>query len=169
MQEYFVRERCQPKIQSVEYSGCQSAAANPAALDAIEQADLLIIAPSNPVLSIAPTLAIPAIRKAVQQSHAYRIAMSPLINGQAIKGPTGAVLQACGYSVDLMGIADFYTSLIDGLVIDQQDQREEQALSAHSPLDIYTQNTLMGNRDSRITIARELLQQVSDEKGGRCE
>lgn len=160
MQEYFVRERCQPKPLAIEYIGAQSARAHPAALAALKTADLIIIAPSNPPLSIGPTLAIPEIYQAIAQSKAYCVAMSPLVAGQAIKGPTCAALAACGISANLSGIASYYSPLIDGLVIDRQDQAQ-QTLLAQTGLDIYVQNTLMDTRESRITVARQLLQQLS--------
>jgi LPPG:FO 2-phospho-L-lactate transferase len=159
MQKYFVRERCRPAPIAIEYSGCAQASANPAALNAINEADIIIVAPSNPLLSIGPTLAIPAIYQAMAHSPAYRVAVSPLVAGQAIKGPTCAVLQACGYSADLSGIAGYYAPLIDALVIDQQDQAQAPLLS-HPGLDIYTQQTLMDDRESRIAVARELLQSL---------
>ena len=157
MQEYFVRERCQPRPLAIDYRGSQSARAHPEALAALQSADLIIIAPSNPPLSIGPTLAIREIYQAIEQSKAYCVAMSPLVAGQAIKGPTCAALAACNVSANLSGIANYYSPLIDGLIIDQQDRAEDTSL-ARSGLDIYTQNTLMDNRESRITVARELLQ-----------
>ncbi|MDC0003460.1 2-phospho-L-lactate transferase [Porticoccaceae bacterium] len=160
MQEYFVRERCKPKPLAFEYTGSETATANPAALAAIKNADVLIFAPSNPVLSIAPTLAIAEIRQAIQQSQAYRLAVAPLVDGKAIKGPTCAALQTNGYSADLCGITQFYSSLIDALVIDQQDHAQVPLLS-RTGLDIHTQNILMSDRKSRIAVARELLQTLS--------
>lgn len=159
MQEYFVRERCQPKPLAIDYVGAQSAPAHPAALAALRAADLIIFAPSNPAMSIGPTLAIPKIYKAIAQRKAYCVAMSPLVAGQAIKGPTCAALEACGINANLSGIARYYSPLIDGLVIDRQDQAEQASL-ARAGLDIYTQNTLMDTRESRITVARELLHQL---------
>ena len=161
MQEYFVRDRCQPSPLAVEYIGAEEAEANPAALEAIVSADILIFAPSNPLLSIGPTLAISAIRQAIEESHAYRVAVSPLVNNQAIKGPTCMFLQACGYSADLSGIAHFYAPLIDALVVDQQDQTQ-LPLPSHPELDFYTQNTLMDGRESRISVAGELLHTLSE-------
>ena len=170
MQAYFVKASCQPKVTAIEYAGSQIAQPTDAALTAIKDADLLIFAPSNPVLSIGPTLAIPGITEAIRQSPSYRVALSPLVKGQAIKGPTCELLSACGYTPNLSGIADYYHTLIDGLVIDQQDCDEKTVLTSKTRLSIYCQNTLMSDRPSRITVARDLLRALSctiaDQKEG---
>ena len=155
MQEYFIRDQCRPLILGIEYSGATTARANPAALSAIEKADALIFAPSNPPMSIGPTLAIPSIYHSIVNCSAYRVAVSPLIAGQAVKGPTGVALNACGYSTNLLGIASYYYPLIDGLVIDQKDRHQTLNLKAIG-LDCYCQNILMDGRDSRIAVAEEL-------------
>lgn len=160
MQEYFVRERYQPRPTGITYAGSSFAIANVAALRAIDEADVLIFSTSNPLLSIGPTLAVTDIYEAIQHAKAYRVAVSPLVGGQALSGPTCTILQACGYSADLAGIASYYATLIDCLVIDQEDKTSLSALS-HTELDIFSQNIVMYDRESRISVARELLQNIS--------
>jgi len=161
MQAYFVRDRCQPEIIAIDYVGSKTATAKPSVIRAILDADLLLIAPSNPLLSIAPTLALKEIYDAIIQSSAYCAAMSPLIGGQAIKGPTCEILNACGYEPSLSGIADYYAPLIDGLIIDIKDQGQTEKLSNRG-LDIYCQNILMSDPESRATVATEMMERLKD-------
>ena len=161
MQEYFVRDHCQPEITAIDYVGSKTATAKPSVIRAILEADLLLIAPSNPLLSIAPTLALDEIYAAIMQSSAYCVAMSPLIENQAIKGPTCEVLKSCGYETNLSGIAEYYAPLIDGMIIDTKDQHQAEKLSNRG-LDIYCQNILMSDPESRATVATEMMERLKD-------
>lgn len=129
-QQYFVRERCAPEVQEVAFEGIDQARPTPEALNAIEQSELIILAPSNPVVSIGPILATPGIREAIAQSNATVVAISPLINGKTVKGPADRMLASAGVDADNGGIARLYDGLIDGLVIDHQDAHWQQPLQA---------------------------------------
>ncbi len=159
LEEYFVKHRCQPQVTQVHYRGAERAAITAEAEAALHSADLVFIAPSNPLLSVAPTLAIKGVREALQSTRAKRVAISPLIGGRAVKGPTCEVMRACGYRADVEGIADFYQGLIDTLVIDRCDGQYADALRSRE-LEVIVLDTLMENDASRIDFARELLQRL---------
>lgn len=161
-QEYFVREQCQPEILEIQLEGRERAKATPEALAAIREADILIIAPSNPIVSIGPILAVPGLGQAFALSNAVKVAVSPLIGGAAVKGPAARMLRACGYSCTNLGIADCYTDLIDGMVIDHQDQSEAEALKQLG-LNVMVTQTLMQHTAEKVRLARELLRFAQDQ------
>lgn len=156
-QEYFVREQCQPEILDIQLDGVERATATPEALAAIREADLLILAPSNPIVSIGPILAVPGLGQAFALCNAVKVAVSPLIGGATVKGPADRMLSVSGYRCNNLGIADCYSDLIDGLIIDQRDQPEARALEERG-LHVMTTNTLMLNDADKTRLARELLQ-----------
>jgi LPPG:FO 2-phospho-L-lactate transferase len=155
-QSYFVRERCQPEILEFAIDGIEQAVATPEAIKAINEADLIVFAPSNPIVSIGAILAIPGIRQALAQSAAYKVAVSPLINGQTVKGPADKMMTAAGYSSDVLGVADCYAGLLDAMVIDQQDQAEVPALNAKG-LKVLATDTLMYSLENKIRLAETLV------------
>lgn len=155
-QEYFVRERCQPEVHEVHFEGADEARPTYEALEAIEQADVLLIAPSNPVVSIAPILAVPGIRRAIANSRAIRIAVSPLIGGRTVKGPADLMLTAMGYHCSNIGVADSYAGLIDALVIDEQDYADRAELEAGG-LRVMTTSTLMTGAEEKARLAQKTL------------
>ncbi|MGH2852248.1 MAG: 2-phospho-L-lactate transferase [Solirubrobacteraceae bacterium] len=118
VQDFLIIERGAPPIDGVEFVGAEVARAAPAAIEAIDGAEAIIIGPSNPVLSIGPILAIGAIRRALEDAAAPIVAVSPIVAGSVLKGPTAAFLAWAGVSVDAAGIAAHYGDLIDALVAD---------------------------------------------------
>jgi LPPG:FO 2-phospho-L-lactate transferase len=120
-QRFMIVERAAAPIEAVELRGAGSAAPTPEAIAAIAAADAIVIGPSNPVVSIGPILAVPGIRQAIRTSAAPVVAVSPLVGGQVLKGPTDAFLQWAGQPLTSAGIAAVYHGLIDGLVADDGD------------------------------------------------
>jgi LPPG:FO 2-phospho-L-lactate transferase len=150
-QDYFVRRRAEPVVTQVEFHGASSAAPAPAVLAAVDEADVILIAPSNPLLSIDPILSVPDIRKALDIARAPVVAVSPLIGGQAVKGPTAKLMQELGLERSNAGIVRHYGDLLDGLVIDSSDVPGPVGLAvAHVA-------TRMRTRDDRIRVARAAL------------
>jgi LPPG:FO 2-phospho-L-lactate transferase len=121
IQEYLVREACGPEIASVEFRGAERARPGPGVLEAVRDADLLIVAPSNPVISIGPILAVPGLRTEVEAAPMV-VAVSPIVNGKAIKGPAVAMLAALGLPASPAGVAAYYGQLIQLLVLDELDR-----------------------------------------------
>src|SRR5262249_34968584 len=140
-QEYFVREACRPAVRAICYLGADSAAPTPQLLAAAQCPMLagIVICPSNPWLSIDPLLAVPGLRSALLASGVPVIAVSPLIAGAAVKGPTAKIMAELGLERDVAAIAAHYQGLIDGLIIDTKDR----AAAAGLALPVLVTNTLM--------------------------
>jgi LPPG:FO 2-phospho-L-lactate transferase len=120
-QEYFVARKALDRVVGVRFWGIEAAAAAPQALDALERADAIVIAPSNPIVSVGPILATPGIRDAIERSAARKVAVSPLIAGRAVKGPAVEIMQGLGLRPDALGVAERYAGLLDVFIVDDAD------------------------------------------------
>jgi LPPG:FO 2-phospho-L-lactate transferase len=120
-QRYFVERRCQPVVRSIRFDGAPQASAAPGVKDAILSADAVFLAPSNPYLSIDPILAIADIAQGLRDTTAPVVAISPLVGGKAVKGPTAKLMAELGVPVDNDAIADHYAGLLDGMLHDSSD------------------------------------------------
>jgi LPPG:FO 2-phospho-L-lactate transferase len=119
-QDFMIRRRGKGPVEGVEFRGAEHARATPEVLDAIATADAIVIGPSNPVISIGPILAVPGIREAIARAAAPVVAVSPLVRGQVLKGPTEAFMAYAGHALDSDGIVAAYDGLLDGLVADER-------------------------------------------------
>ena len=155
-QDYFVRRRHQDVVTGVRFAGIEGAQPLPEALAAIAQADAIIICPSNPLLSVEPILRVGGLRAAVAASEAPVVAVSPIIGGQALKGPADRILEAQGFAVSPVGVARWYGALLDGLVMDQTDASLAEEVAAQGPRPLATQ-TIMRDTADRERLARETL------------
>jgi LPPG:FO 2-phospho-L-lactate transferase len=154
-QEYFVRCQCQPKVLDVHFAGADSATVSPQVLAALADPDLraVIVCPSNPLLSIAPVLAVPGLRSALQATTAPVVVVSPLIGGKAVKGPTAKMMQELALPCDSMGIADFYRDIANCMVIDEADSADMNKLGMQTRVC----KTLMKTDDDKRHLANALL------------
>lgn len=150
-QDYFVRHRWQPTVRGLRFVGAEAAQASPEVLAALQTADAIIIAPSNPWLSLAPMLAVPALRVLLEQHAAPRVAISPIIAGRAVKGPAAKLMAELGYRVTPEAVADYYGQVISGFVADVQDAQ----VSINRPV-LFT-NTLMKTEADRAALAARTL------------
>ena len=148
-QDFMIRHGAQGPIQSVDLAGASAAVPSPEVLAAIADARAIILGPSNPVISIGPILAVPGMQEALQAASAPIVAVSPIVDGQVLKGPTAAFLEWAGLTMDAQGIAAAYRSLIDGLVTDERVDLHVPALVT---------STLMSDAASRERVARETLE-----------
>lgn len=121
-QRYFVEQRCEPAVRAIRFHGAAQAEPAPGVVDAILSADVVLIAPSNPFLSVDPLLAVPALRSALERTAAPIVAVSPLIGGKAVKGPTAKLMHDLNMAVDNDSIARHYAGLIDAMLIDSGDR-----------------------------------------------
>jgi LPPG:FO 2-phospho-L-lactate transferase len=121
LQQYLVAEHAQAPIEEVRIEGIAEAQPTPEVLEAIAAADLIVIGPSNPVISIGPILAMPTLREAIAAADAPVVAVSPYVAGQVVKGPTDLFMAAVGRPSTAAGVASLYEGLIDGLVCDSED------------------------------------------------
>jgi LPPG:FO 2-phospho-L-lactate transferase len=118
-QDYFVRRRCEPRVERIVFAGAKTARATPEVLAALEAADAVVFAPSNPFVSIEPILTLPGVRERIARKRA--VAVSPIVGGQAIKGPAAKMLSELGLDVSPAGVAGRYRGLIGGFVMDEVD------------------------------------------------
>lgn len=155
-QEFFVRDRCGPPIRDVHVAGADVAQATPEVLAAIAEARLILIAPSNPIASIGPILSVTGIREALVASSAPRLAVSPIVRGRSLKGPSDRMLRAKGFAADPMGVAACYDGLIDAMVIDVRDRKHAEALRAKG-LQVSALDSIMRSRPDRGRLAGDVL------------
>jgi LPPG:FO 2-phospho-L-lactate transferase len=159
-QSYFVKQGCQPEILDIRLMGIEDARPTQESLTAISEADLIIIAPSNPIVSINPIVNVPGIREALKAADAPVVSVSPIINGQTVKGPADRMMTAMGFSNDVLGVADFYEGLIDALVIDVKDEQFSSVLEARD-LKVIVGQTLMKNRSDKVSLAKKVVGEMS--------
>ncbi|MEL7299675.1 MAG: 2-phospho-L-lactate transferase [Pseudomonadota bacterium] len=159
-QEYFVRERCAPEVTALRIEGLGTATPAPGALEAIEAADVIVIAPSNPLVSIQPILGIPGIAAAVQGAVAPVLAVSPLIAGRVVKGPADRMMTALGMRADVVGVAECYAELADTLFIDTADAGLADAVAETGPRPVVT-DILIPDAENKARLAREILSQAA--------
>ena len=151
-QRYFVEHRCRPRVQSLWFAGASRTRVSATVSRAIFDASrAIIICPSNPYLSIDPILAVPGVRTALQQATAPIVAVSPIIGGQAVKGPTAKIMEELGTPVSNVSIAAHYHGLIDGLVVDAIDAHDAGAID----VPVHATCTLMRDLADRVRLARE--------------
>ena len=150
-QGYFVGRQCEPVLQRVEFKNAERAQPSRAALAALQDPDLtaIIICPSNPYLSIDPILSVPSMRDAIRSAAAPVVAVSPLIGGKAVKGPTAKIMSELKHDCGPLAIAAHYQDLIDGLVVDYEDRH------AAMPVPVRVTATLMQTLQDRERVASE--------------
>jgi LPPG:FO 2-phospho-L-lactate transferase len=119
-QDFMIRHRAQGPVEAVEFRGAEQAAPAPEVLDALAAARAIVIGPSNPVASIGPMLAVPGLREALTAAPAPVVAVSPLVGGEVLKGPTAAFMEHAGQPLTTDGVAALYDGLIDGIVADER-------------------------------------------------
>ena len=154
-QEYFVRERCKPEVREVRFAGISDASPAPGVLARIEQADRIIVCPSNPLLSIGPILAVPGIRDALR-AHPQVMAVTPIVGGAALKGPADRILRSTGHGSSAGSVARLYEDLVDAFVVDATDLEEAAKIEA-TGIEVVVTDTIMGDLDASERVARTLL------------
>jgi len=153
-QDYFVAQRCAPRARAIRFAGAEAARPSAAVRGALERADLIVICPSNPFLSIDPILAVRGIRDAVQARPT--IAVSPIVGGRALKGPAAKLLGELGHDVSALGIARAYVGLADTLLIDTLDAALAPEIEALGLRAIVAESVMRTDAD-RAALARSVL------------
>jgi LPPG:FO 2-phospho-L-lactate transferase len=159
-QDWFVRLRCEPVVTSLHFAGATAAKPHPALLDMVALRGV-IVCPSNPFVSVAPILAVPGVRAALQTAQAPRVAVTPIVGGQAIKGPAAKMLAELGHDVSALGVARYYKDWVDGFVLDAQDAclaREIESLG----MKVRVADTMMRNDDDKRRLAAQVLEFVDE-------
>jgi len=155
-QEYFVQRRHGVPVTAVRFDGAETARPTAGVLDAIEAADTVVIAPSNPIVSIEPVLVVPGVREAVTARRHRVVAVSPIIAGAALKGPADRMLRELGHEPTVVGVARLYAPLAETLVIDEADRHLAAAVEAEGMRAVVTP-TVMAEPGAAAALARTVL------------
>jgi LPPG:FO 2-phospho-L-lactate transferase len=158
-EEYFVQRWYQDPVESIRFAGAADAEPAPGVLEAIMNADILLVAPSNPVTSIGPILAVPGVREALHKTKARIAAVSPIVAGEAVAGPAGILMASQGLPVSVAGVAEAYHDFLDMLVIDTRDAQSVEELKK-SGLRVHVTKTIMRTSEDKADLATAVLAAV---------
>ncbi len=159
-QRYFVERRCVPKVRGFTFDGAEQAGLPPGLTEILadERLKAIVICPSNPFISIDPILAVPGMREALIAAHAPVVAVSPIIGGRAVKGPTAKIMTELGLPTTSASVAEHYRGLIDGFVLDEADAGEASTIG----IPCAVKPTLMQTEEDKIRLASEVLDFARD-------
>ena len=155
-QEYLVKRGAKDEVLGVEFLGAESA--NPAAgvVESIRDAQLVIICPSNPIVSIGTILAVNGVRDAIRLTDAKKVAVSPIIAGAPVKGPADKLLRGLGFEVSAYSVAKLYSDFLDTFILDTADSAEKEKIEKLG-IEVKVTNTIMKSLDAKIELARTVL------------
>lgn len=162
-QHYFVRRQCEPRVIRVEYEGAGEADPSSAfeATLARDDLDAIVICPSNPMLSVEPILALRGVRAKIERQRAPVVAVSPIVGGQAIKGPAAKILRELGIEPSAFEVARYYGKLIDGFVIDETDAALRQSIEKLN-VNVMVAKTIMKNPADQAALAEDVIHFAAD-------
>lgn len=155
-QEYFVRLRHEVAVTGVRFAGAGDARPSPGVLDAIRRSDVVVVAPSNPIVSIGPVLAVPGIREALEARRDDVVAVSPLIAGRALKGPADRLMRELGHEATATGVARIYSAFAGTIVIDEEDASLAGEIAASGVRPVVAP-TVMTDPSTAASLARTVL------------
>jgi LPPG:FO 2-phospho-L-lactate transferase len=155
-QEYFVERRHDVAVEAIRFDGADRASPAPGVLDALTDADVVVIAPSNPIVSIGPILAVPGVRPAIESRHDSAVAVSPIVAGAAIRGPADRLLRDLGHEPSVVGVARLYAPLAATLIIDDADRALADAVGAEG-VGCVVAPTIMSDAVAAAALARAVL------------
>ena len=145
-----------PRLNGIEFEGAGQACPAPGVTESIREADTIVIAPSNPLISIGPILAVPGIREALREVRARVMAVCPLVGGKSLKGPSDKMMAELGYDVSALGVARLYRDICSTMVIDETDAEESAAIEALGMTPIVCP-TVMRSLEDKERLARAIL------------
>lgn len=153
-QHYFVRRRCEPIVFDLTYVGRDEARMSDAIRFALHSADLIVICPSNPYLSIDPVLSVPGMRRQILEARAPVIAVSPIVGGRALKGPAAKLMREMGQMPSPLTVVDHFADFLDAFVLDNEDQE----IAAAVDMPVLVTNTIMSDLTERSRLGQEVLE-----------
>ncbi len=156
MQDYFVKQRAAPRVFGVRYVGSEEAEPSPGLREALENARMVVVCPSNPALSVGPILSVPGVIERLADFNGLRVAVSPIVGGDSVRGPAGKIMAELGQEVSVAGVAQGYKDICDVLVIDRQDEGLAERVAEAGPRPVVT-NTIMETIQDKTNLAREIL------------
>ena len=154
-QEYFVKQRCEPPVTGLRFEGADNSEPSTAFREALSAAHALVFCPSNPFLSVAPILAVPGIRPAIEGFSGTRIAVSPIVGGKALRGPAAKMLAELGHDVSALGVARSYLGLCDVFVVDKTDRVLAPKIEALG-MDVCVTDTVMSDDADKVRLAERV-------------
>ncbi len=157
-EEYFVREQAKDDVLGVEFVGAAAAKPSPGVLDAILDADTVVVCPSNPVVSIGTILSVSGVRDALRRTNARVVGVSPIVAGLPIKGPADKMLRSLGVEVSAFGVAKFYSDFLDEFVIDTKDAEKKDAIEKLG-VNVKVTNTVMKSLEDKVALAKVVLEE----------
>ena len=159
-QDYFVRQRAEPRVSGFSFEGIDAATPAPGVLEALRDASAVIVCPSNPFISIGPILAVPGIREALRETEARVVAITPIVAGRALKGPTDRMLRDMGLEVSALAVARMYRDFAGTFVLDRRDGALAAAVGDLG-IDARTAETVMDSPAARTALARSVLEMLA--------
>jgi len=158
-EEYFVQRWYQDPVESIRFAGAADAEPAPGVIEAILNADVVMLAPSNPITSIGPILAVPGVREALHKTKGRIVAVSPIVAGEAVAGPAGILMASQGLPVSVAGVAQAYHDFLDLLIVDVRDAQAADELR-QSGLRVQVAKTVMRTSEDKADLARAVLSAV---------
>ena len=156
-QEYLIKYKMKPRIEKVTFKNIKKSNPSKGILEKIKRSKLIIFCPSNPIISIGPILSVPGIRKAVKESRAIKVAISPIVGDKAFKGPVLNFMKAKSLSPSVLGVASFYKDLVDYLMIDNEDKKYENKIRSLGLVPIF-KDIRMIKKTVSINMAKSILE-----------
>jgi LPPG:FO 2-phospho-L-lactate transferase len=155
-QEYFVRRRQRDEVLGVRFRGIGEARPTGEVLDAVARADVVVVCPSNPIVSVGPILSLPGTREALAAAGAPKVAVSPIVGGRALKGPADRMLSTLGHEVSPVGVAGIYGGVVDGMIVDRVDAGLAAEIETLG-MRVLATDAVMRVEGDRARLAREVL------------
>ena len=156
-EEYFVKKQAKDEVLGVEFVGAAKAKPSPGVLKAISEAEMVVVCPSNPVVSIGTILAVDGVRDALRRTSAKVVGISPIVAGLPIKGPADKMLRSLGLEVSAFGVAKFYSDFLDTIIIDTKDAREKNKIEQLG-VNVKVTNTVMKSLEDKVALAKAVLE-----------
>ncbi len=160
-QQYFVREKCVPKISKIKFDGIEKAVPTKESISSLINADLIVLAPSNPLVSLGPIIDIPLIRETIINAKAPKVAVSPFIGNKTVKGPANKMMEELGENPNAVGFAQRFSDIIDLLFIDKSDNHLDKEIKSIIKKTFFT-NILMKDQNDKLNLSKKILE-VSQE------
>jgi LPPG:FO 2-phospho-L-lactate transferase len=155
-EEYMVKRQMRDDVRSVEFSGIKEAKPGPGVIEAIQEAEAIVVAPSNPIVSIGPILAVEGVREKLKASKARVVAVSPILQGSPVKGPADKLMRSTGVEVSAFGVAQLYHDFLHGFILDELDLEQKARIEAMG-LSVATTNTIMKSIEDKERLAERSL------------
>jgi LPPG:FO 2-phospho-L-lactate transferase len=156
-EEYFVRRQAKDQVLGIEFVGVATAKPAPGVLDAILDAEIVVVCPSNPIVSISTILAVDGVRDTLKRTNARVVGISPIIAGMPIKGPADKMLRCLGFEVSAYGVAKLYSDFLDTFVIDTKDTESKSRIE-NLGVNVKVTNTVMKSLEDKVVLAKVVLE-----------